>query len=398
MHPGLQRLQPYPFERLQQLFAGVSPPKDKAPIALSIGEPRHEAPPFVLEALVKALDSLGTYPATAGLPEFRRAAAAWLERRYALGGTVDPDSMVLPVNGTREALFSFAQAMIDPAEGARVALPNPCYQIYEGAAILAGATPHYLDTTAVNGFVPDLSSVPAETWARCRLLYVCSPGNPTGAVLGRAFMAEVLELAERFDFVVAADECYAEIYDDERAPPPGFLEACRAAGRDRFERVVVFHSLSKRSSVPGLRSGFVAGDPALIERFRLYRTYHGCALPVHVQRASIAAWDDDAHVRANRALYRAKYDAVLPILAPVLATTRPAASFYLWPHVGDDEEGFARELYAREALTVLPGRYLGRDGPAGNPGRGRIRISLVPSVEACIDAAHRLRSFIESRP
>jgi N-succinyldiaminopimelate aminotransferase len=398
MHPGLAHLQPYPFERLSQLFAGIRPPADRTPIALSIGEPRHAPPPLVLEALIGALDSLGTYPATAGLPEFRRSAAAWLERRYSLGGAVDADSMVLPVNGTREALFSFAQAMIDPGARALVAMPNPCYQIYEGAALLAGAEPYYLDTTAVNGFVPDLASVPAETWARCALLYVCSPGNPTGAVLSRAFMAEALELAERFDFVIAADECYAEIYDDEQSPPPGFLEACVSAGRSRFERVVVFHSLSKRSSVPGLRSGFVAGDPALIERFRLYRTYHGCALPVHVQRASIAAWDDDAHVRANRALYRAKYDAVLPILAPVLATTRPAASFYLWPHVGDEDESFARALYEREALTVLPGRYLGREGPAGNPGRGRIRISLVPTLEACVDAAHRLRSFIESRP
>ena len=398
MHPGLAHLQPYPFERLARLLKGATPPATLTPIALSIGEPRHAPPRFVVDALVDALDSLGVYPATVGIAAFRAAVAAWLERRYALGGSVDAETMVLPVNGTREALFAFAQATINPAAGALVAMPNPCYQIYEGAALLAGATPYFLDTTAANGFIPDLAAVPAKVWRRCALLYVCSPGNPSGAVADLAFMRRALELAEEYDFVIAADECYAEIYDREDTPPPGFLEACRASGRTRFERVVVFHSLSKRSSLPGLRSGFVAGDPKLVERFRLYRTYHGCALPVHVQRASITAWNDDRHVRENRALYRAKYDAVLPILAPVLGTPRPAASFYLWPEVTGDDEAFVRELYAATALTVLPGRYLGRDGPAGNPGASRIRISLVPPLEACLDAAHRLRSFIENRP
>ncbi len=398
MHPALSRLQPYPFERLARLLAGVTPPAGLKPIALSIGEPKHAPPRFVLEALIAALDSLGTYPATAGVAPFREAVAAWLERRYRLGGTLDEASMVLPVNGTREALFAIAQALIDPAAGARVAMPNPCYQIYEGAALLAGATPYFLDTTAVNGFIPDLEAVPAEVWRDTRLLYLCSPGNPSGAVLDLDFMRRALELADRHDFVIAADECYAEIYGEEAAPPPGFLEACHALGRRRFERVLVFHSLSKRSSLPGLRSGFVAGDAALIERFRLYRTYHGCALPVHVQRASALAWADDAHAVQNRALYRAKFDAVLPVLAPVLKVSRPAASFYLWPDVGGDEEAFAKALYAEESLTVLPGRYLGRAATAANPGTGRVRISLVPPVEDCLEAAHRIRRFIENRP
>jgi N-succinyldiaminopimelate aminotransferase len=397
VHPALARLKPYPFERLARLIEGVTPPAGRAPIALSIGEPKHAPPPFLIAALTAALGTLGTYPATAGLPEFRRSAAAWLERRYALGGTLDPDTMLLPVAGTREALFAFAQAVVDPAAHALVAMPNPGYQIYEGAALLAGAEPCYLDATPASGLVPDLGAVPAAAWERCALLYLCSPGNPTGAVVDPAYMARVVELADRHDFIVAADECYADIYLDEAAPAGGFLAACRALGRERFRRVVVFHSLSKRSSVPGLRSGFVAGDPAVLERFRLYRTYHGCALPVHVQRASIAAWDEDGHARDNRALYRAKFDAVLPILAPVLDVTRPPAGFYLWPDVGGDDERFARELYARENVLVLPGSYMARDAGRGNPGYGRVRISLVAPLADCVAAAHRIRHFIESR-
>ncbi len=394
MHPGLKRLKPYPFERLARLLAGVTAPARLTPISLSIGEPKHAPPELALRALVGALDALGTYPATAGIPEYRAAVGGWLERRYALQGTLDADSMVLPVNGTREALFAFAQTILDPAADAIVAMPNPCYQIYEGAALLAGAEPHYLDTTAANGFLPDLEAVPAAVWRRCALLYLCSPGNPTGAIASAAFMRRALELADEYDFVIAADECYAEIYGDESSPPPGFLGVCHALGRRRFERVVVFHSLSKRSSLPGLRSGFVAGDPKLIECFRLYRTYHGSALPVHVQRASIAAWQDEAHVLANRALYRAKYDAVLPILAPVLPSPRPAGGFYLWPDVGGDDEAFTRALFASEALTVVPGSYLGREGVAGNPGAGRVRLSLVAPLDECIEAARRLCRFI----
>ncbi len=398
MHPALARLQPYPFERLARLLAGVTPPATHRPIALSIGEPRHAPPPFLITALVAALDALGTYPATAGLPEFRRSAAAWLDRRYGLSGALDPDTMLLPVTGTREALFAFAQAVVAPGTGQLVAMPNPGYQIYEGAALLAGAAPHYLDATAATGLVPDLEAVPAAVWDRCALLYLCSPGNPTGAVVDEAYMARALTLADRHDFVIAADECYGDIFLDEAAPPPGFLGACRALGRRAFERVVVFHSLSKRSSVPGLRSGFVAGDPALLERFRLYRTYHGCALPVHVQRASIAAWDDDAHAVANRALYRAKFDAVLPILAPVLGVERPPAGFYLWPEVGPDDERFVRGLYACENVLLLPGSYMARDGGRGNPGRGRVRISLVAPLADCIAAAERIRHYIETQP
>jgi N-succinyldiaminopimelate aminotransferase len=305
--------------------------------------------------------------------------------------------MLLPVTGTREALFAFAQTVVDPGAAAVVALPNPGYQIYEGAALLAGASPAYLDITAATGLVPDLGAVPESVWERCALLYLCSPGNPTGQVVDAAYMARALALADRHDFVIAADECYADIYLDEASPPPGFLGACHALGRRAFERVVVFHSLSKRSSVPGLRSGFVAGDPRLLERFRLYRTYHGCALPVHVQKASIAAWDDDAHARDNRVLYRAKFDAVLPILAPVLELARPPAGFYLWPEVGADDERFVQELYATENVLVLPGSYMGRDGGHGNPGRGRVRISLVAPLADCIDAAHRIRRYIETR-
>ncbi len=397
MHPGLARLHPYPFERLARLIAGATPPPARAPIALSIGEPKHEPPPLLVEALVRALPALGSYPATAGLPEFRRSVAGWLDRRYRLGGSLDPDTMLLPVSGSREALFAFAQAVVDPAQRSIVAMPNPFYQIYEGAALLAGAEPYYLDATAATGYLPDLDRVPAAVWERCALLYLCSPGNPAGVVQDRAFMARALALSDRHDFVIAADECYADIYLDEAAPPAGYLAACHALGRGRYERVVAFHSLSKRSSAPGLRSGFVAGDPALLERFRLYRTYHGCALPVHVQRASIAAWDDDGHAAANRALYRAKFDAVVPVLAPVLPVSMPPASFYLWPDVGGDDEEFVRSLYATEGVLVLPGSYLGRDGGGGNPGRGRVRISLVAPLAECVDAALRIRHFVESR-
>jgi N-succinyldiaminopimelate aminotransferase len=396
VHPALSRLTPYPFERLKQLLAGVVPPNSRSPIPLSVGEPKHAPPALAVEALIAALGGLGVYPSTAGLPEFRAAVAAWLERRFALGGSLDPERMVLPVGGTREALFAFAQTVLDPSAGAIVVMPSPCYQIYEGATLLGGARAHYLAMREERGFVPDLAAVPPELWQRCRLLYLCSPDNPSGAVFDGAFMRRALELAERHDFVIAADECYSEIYADEAKPPPGFLAAARAAGHGDFRRVLAFHSLSKRSSLPGLRSGFVAGDPALIERFRLYRTYHGCALGEHVQRASIAAWNDERHVIENRALYRAKFDAVLPILAPVLRVLRPAGGFYLWPAVDGDDESFARELFAAENVTVLPGSYLGREAAGGNPGRGRVRISLVAPLADCIEAARRIRHFIES--
>jgi N-succinyldiaminopimelate aminotransferase len=305
--------------------------------------------------------------------------------------------MVLPVNGTREALFAFVQALVDAGNAPLVAMPNPFYQIYEGAALLAGAEPYFLDTTAASAYLPELDAVPAEVWRRCQVLFLCTPGNPTGAVAPLSLLQRALELAERYDFVIASDECYAEIYRDEHAPPAGLLEACRDAGRTQFERCIVFHSLSKRSSVPGLRSGFVAGDPVVLKRFLLYRTYHGSAMPLPTQLASCAAWRDDGHAAANRRLYQEKFARVLPLLAPLLEVSAPAGAFYLWPDVGGDDEQFARELYAREHLTVLPGSYLGRLAHGRNPGAGRVRISLVPEVAQCVEAAMRLREFLSRR-
>jgi N-succinyldiaminopimelate aminotransferase len=398
MNPRLDRLHAYPFERLARLKAGVTPPAGLAHIAMSIGEPQHAPPPFVLETLRRHLDRLGSYPATAGLPELRASAARWLQRRFRLPSqSVSPDTMVLPVNGTREALFAFVQAAIDDRREPVVLMPNPFYQIYEGAALLAGAEPYYLDTTAATGYAPDLDRVPESIWRRCQVLFLCSPGNPTGAVLSQEFLLRALALAERHDFIVAADECYTEIYLDEQCPPPGLLQACIAAGRERFQRCVVFHSLSKRSSVPGLRSGFVAGDPEIIARFLLYRTYHGSAMAVPTQLASIAAWDDDGHAAENRRLYREKFERVLPILSPVVNVEKPDGAFYLWPDVGGDDEQFARDLFASKNITVLPGSYLTRSSTAGNPGAGRVRISLVPSVAHCVEAAERIRDFVRGR-
>jgi N-succinyldiaminopimelate aminotransferase len=395
MNEGLSRLQAYPFERLQQLLAGTSAPQDRSPIGLSIGEPRHDPPAFVLEVLRANLHQLGSYPATRGLPALRAAMAHSLQTRLLPpGALLDPETMVLPVNGTREALFALAQTVVNRTEGALVAIPNPFYQIYEGAALLAGAEPYFMNATEATGFMPDLDAVPASVWQRCQLLYLCSPGNPTGAVLPGSYLRHALELAELFDFVIAADECYSDLYLDESQPAASLLRAAHEAGNTRFERCVVFHSLSKRSSLPGLRSGLVAGDPRLIESFLRYRTYHGCAMPVPTQLASLAAWSDEAHVTANRRLYQQKFDRVLPILRDVLPLTRPAGGFYLWPHVSPDDAAFTRALYQRTHLTVLPGTYLARDSGGGNPGRGRVRISLVPTLDQCIDAAQRLRDFI----
>ena len=396
MNPRLDQLTAYPFERLARLKAGITPPPALPHIAMSIGEPKHAPPAFVVDALRGALGKLDSYPATAGLPETREACAAWLKRRFGLG-RVDAATMVLPVNGTREALFSFVQAVVSTAGEARpaVAMPNPFYQIYEGAALLAGAEPVFLNTFADARFQPDLDAVPASVWKRCQVLFLCSPGNPTGAVLSRDFLRQALELAERHDFVIASDECYAELYRDEAAPPSSLLQAAVESGRDNFERCVVFHSLSKRSSVPGLRSGFVAGDPAVLKRYLLYRTYHGCAMPIPTQLASIAAWNDDAHAAANRALYREKFARVLPILAPLLDVTEPDGGFYLWPDVQQDDEAFTRELFATQNLTILPGSYLARGTPAGNPGGRRVRISLVATVDECVAAARRIRQFLE---
>jgi N-succinyldiaminopimelate aminotransferase len=399
MNPLLMRLHAYPFERLARLKAGVGAPASLAPIDMWIGEPRHEPPAGVLAALRENLHRLGAYPATAGLPELRAACARWLERRFRLAdGSVDPGTMVLPVNGTREALFAFVQAAVDPAARPLVLLPNPFYQIYEGAALLAGAEPHFLATTAANGYLPDLDAVPDGVWRRCQVLFLCSPGNPTGRVLPLALLRRALELAERHDFIVAADECYTELYLDEHSAPASLLEACRAAGHDSFQRCIVFHSLSKRSSVPGLRSGFVCGDPRIIARFLLYRTYHGSAMPVPTQLASVVAWQDEEYAAHNRRLYREKFERVLPILAPCLEVEKPDGAFYLWPHVRGDDERFVRDLYASQAVTVLPGSYLARHGADGNPGAGRVRISLVPPLEQCVEAAERIRDFLRRKP
>jgi len=409
MNPGLERLTAYPFERLAQLLRDTRPPAALAHIAMSIGEPRHPPPRFVLDTLQANLHQLGSYPATKGLPALRTSIAANLERQALPAGAtgqavaVDPETMVLPVNGTREALFSFVQATVDPrgkrgaGSGALVAMPNPCYQIYEGAALLAGAEPYYLNTTAATGMVPDLEAVPPAIWDRCQVLFLCSPGNPTGAVLSPDYLKATLELAERHDFVIAADECYADLYLNEERPPPSLLLAAWQTGRTRFERCMIFRSLSKRSSVPGLRSGFVAGDPQLMQKYLLYRTYHGCAMPVPTQLASIAAWDDEAHVIVNRALYREKFRRVLPILAPHLDVTLPDGGFYLWPDVRGDDVEFTRALHAQQNVTILPGSYLARDNAGENPGRGRVRISLVAGVEDCVQAAQRIRGFVQDQ-
>jgi len=402
MNPDLELLKPYPFERLARLKAGIAPPADRAHIALSIGEPKHAPPRFVIDALIANMAGLGGYPQARGLPELRQSIARWCTRRFGLkDGLLDPERQVLPVSGTREGLFAFAQAVVDRSRDALVLMPNPFYQIYEGAALLAGATPWYMATPESTGFLPDLDAVPENVWRRCQLLYLCSPGNPTGAVMDRAYLERVIALSDRHGFVIASDECYSEIYADEASPPPGILEVCAAIGRDDFRNCITLQSLSKRSNLPGLRSGFVAGDARIIERFALYRTYHGCATPLPTQLASIPAWDDDAHVVENRGFYREKFAATMAILAPVMDVTQPAAAFYLWPRTSIDDETFARELFRQENVTVLPGRYLSRaaqvDGRAevADPGAGRIRISLVAPVPECTEAARRIRRFVE---
>mgnify|MGYP001822304597 FL=1 len=389
MNSNLDQLQPYPFEKLRQLFEDLTPPQDKAPIALSIGEPRHPSPAFVLEAVSDNLQRLANYPSTAGLPELRQTIASWLERRFQLPA-VDADTQVLPVNGTREALFALAQAVVNGEPDALVMSPNPFYQIYEGAALLAGAQPHFINCTAQTGFLPDFDAVSSEQWRRCQLLYICNPGNPTGAVLDLPQLQQLIALAREHDFVIASDECYSEIYCDEASPPPGLLQASAAMGDPQYRNCVVFHSLSKRSNLPGLRSGFVAGDSAILQDFLLYRTYHGCAMPLHHQLASIAAWQDETHVVANRDLYRAKFSAVLKQLQGHMAVSAPQAGFYLWPQTPISDTEFARRVYAQEHVTVLPGRFLARNANGINPGENRIRMALVAEPQQCVEAARRM--------
>ena len=398
MNPLLQRLHPYPFERLRELTKGLVPNPALKPIGLGIGEPRHATPPLIEQAILAALPGLSHYPPTIGEPALREAVAGWLQRRY--GVAVDPATQILPVNGTREALFAFAQVVVDPTRaGATVVCPNPFYQIYEGAALLAGADTAFADCDPARNFAVDWDGVDDATWARTQLLFVCSPGNPTGAVMPLDEWAKLFALADRHGFVIASDECYSEIYFGD-APPLGALEAARRLGRDDYRNLVAFTSLSKRSNVPGLRAGFVAGDAHWLKAFLLYRTYHGSAMGPLAQRASIAAWNDEVHVVANRALYAAKFDRVTPLLAEVLDVQRPDAGFYLWagvpgpaPGVPGDDVAFALGLLAQYNVSVLPGSLLARPSRGRNPGAGRLRLALVAGVDDCLEAARRIVAY-----
>jgi len=394
MNPHLAHLQPYPFERLRHLFTGVSPEPNLSAISLGIGEPRHPTPALVFEALQANMNALAAYPATAGSLALRQACSSWLSRRYQV--SVDSATQILPVNGSREALFAFAQTVLDGSADALVLSPNPFYQIYEGAALLAGAQPYFVANVAQNNFSVDWDSVPADIWARTQLVFVCSPGNPTGAVMPLTEWQKLFALSDQYGFVLASDECYSEIYFGD-TPPLGGLQAAALSGRKDFPRLISFTSLSKRSNVPGMRSGFVAGDASLIEAFLRYRTYHGSAMSGMVQAASIAAWNDELHVQQNRALYREKFAQVTPLLSKVLDVSLPDAGFYLWAGVpGGDDEAFAVELLAQYNVTVLPGSYLAREVNGVNPGKGRIRMALVAQPQECLEAAQRIVQFVQS--
>ncbi|MDO8284901.1 MAG: succinyldiaminopimelate transaminase [Rhodoferax sp.] len=405
MNPNLSLLQAYPFERLRQLFAPVKPNPAYPAISLGIGEPRHATPALIKQAYCDAImdpqGGLSVYPATAGVPGLRQSIARWLDRRYGL--TLDVQSQILPVNGSREALFAFAQTVVNPArrppssdQPVLVVCPNPFYQIYEGAAFLSGAQPYFVPSDPARNFAQDWDSVPEDVWARTQLLFVCSPGNPTGAVMPLEEWKKLFDLSDRHGFVIASDECYSEIYFREE-PPLGGLEAAAKLGRGDFKNLVAFTSLSKRSNVPGMRSGFVAGDAALVQRFLLYRTYHGSAMSTVVQAASIAAWDDEQHVRDNREQYRAKFAQVTPLLAGVLDVALPDAGFYLWAKVDGSDTDFARDLLALYNVTVLPGSFLAREARGFNPGANRIRMALVAETAECVEAAERIVQFVQSR-
>jgi N-succinyldiaminopimelate aminotransferase len=396
LNPRLERLHSYPFQRLSALLAGSTPPAGRKIVSLHIGEPKHPTPTFIRETLINSLDGLSVYPATLGTDALRQSIAGWIGRRYGIP-VPDAATQVLPVNGSREALFSFAQAVIDPTKPAPVVVcPNPFYQIYEGAALLAGAEPQFIHTLPENDYSFDLGQLGEDIWRRTQLLIVCSPGNPTGKVLTLADWKQLFEHADRYNYVIAADECYSEIYFDERKPPLGALAAAVQLGRSDFRNLVVFSSLSKRSNVPGMRSGFVAGDAAILKKFYLYRTYHGGAMSPPVQAASIAAWADEAHVVENRRLYKQKFDAVIDILKPALPVEWPDAAFYLWLKTPIDDVEFTRKLHDAEGVSVLPGSYLAREARGINPGTGRIRIALVATVDECTEAAQRLKRFAAS--
>jgi N-succinyldiaminopimelate aminotransferase len=401
VNPHLDKLQSYPFEKLRQLFAQVTPNAAYSHISLGMGEPKHPTPPFIQQALADNLDGLANYPVTLGSEALRKAICGWLERRYELPA-LNPATQVLPVNGSREALFSLAQTVVDPYAKAIVVSPNPFYQIYEGAAYLAGAEPYFVNSDPARNFGCDYDSIPEAVWQRTQLLFVCSPGNPTGAVLSLTEWEHLFALSERYNFVIAADECYSEIYFDE--PPLGALQAAHMLGLSTVERpyarLVVFSSLSKRSNVPGMRSGFVAGDAEVLKKFLLYRTYHGGAMSPSVQAASVAAWNDEAHVESNRALYRAKFDAITPLMQEVMDVALPDAGFYLWADVsrtGLSDTEFAQRLYAEYNVTVLPGSYLARDAHGINPGRNRIRMALVAETAEGLEAAHRINAFCKTQ-
>jgi len=400
MNPNLNLLQPYPFQRLRDLFKGIVPNPAFTPINLSIGEPKHATPQLIKDALVGNLSGLANYPTTIGSHELREAISSWISRRYNIPA-LSAEKAILPVNGSREALFAFAQAIIDASKNTPVVIsPNPFYQIYEGAAFLAGAEPYFLNTLPhsdpEHNHVMDFSSVPADVLARTQLVYVCSPGNPSGKVMSLAQWKNIFELSDRYGFVIAADECYSEIYFDEAHPPLGALQAAHLLGRSN-KNLVVFSSLSKRSNVPGMRSGFVAGDEAIIEKFTLYRTYHGCAMNPAVQAASIAAWNDEAHVIENRRQYAAKFKDVTPLLSDILEATVPDAAFYLWSRIKSDQYSdteLAVKLYRDLNITVLPGSFLAREAHGVNPGKNFVRIALVASYDECIEAAHRIREHL----
>lgn len=401
MNTFLEKLYPYPFERLNLLLADLSTPASLSNIPLSLGEPQHPAPQFIIDqfsdqAMLK--QALGTYPTTSGLLELKKTIADWLTNRFDLEKeSIDAETQVLPVNGTREALFAFAQAVIERNDDPAVLLPNPFYQIYEGAAILAGAQPIYLNCTDDHGFLPDFSNVGEETWLKCQLLYLCTPANPSGAVMDLESLQSLIALADSYDFVIASDECYSEIYMDEAHPPVGLLQACSSIGRHSYSRCLVFNSLSKRSNLPGLRSGFVAGDRQLIAQFLLYRTYHGSAMSIQNQTASMLAWRDEEHVIKNRANYLAKFDAVLDIIGDHLEVQRPSAGFYLWPRTSIPDEEFTRQFFQQQNVTVLPGSYLSRQVEGINPGSHRVRMALVAPLDRCTEAALRMVDFLDNK-
>ena len=396
MNPELDKLHPYPFEKLAVLKKGITPNPELEHIALSIGEPKHAAPEFVMQELQQQLSGVSAYPLTKGIPELRQSITDWLTQRFKLpADSLNIEQHVIPVNGTREALFAFAQAVINREKNPLIVMPNPFYQIYEGAAYLSGAEPFYINTTAENNYLPDFDAISHETWNRCQLLFVCSPGNPTGAVIDKVTLQKLIKLAEKHDFIIASDECYSELYFDEANPPVGLLEAAAEMGNTEYSRCVVFHSLSKRSNLPGLRSGFVAGDKDVLAKFLKYRTYHGCAMPLHHQKASIKAWQDEEHVKENRALYQKKFNDVLEILGTSLDVKMPDASFYLWAKTPASDEDFAQKLFAEQNITVLPGSYLSRESDGINPGSQHVRMALVASYEECIEAAKRMRQFME---